>query len=591
MKKLAKGFIMLLMNQRFFTKIFVSILIVSFAGVFSLVLIYQNYFQKIFMENEMDRVQKSINQAALNLDNQLNRTVQNLYFFYYLNNGEKFIEEEDTANIKQSLEAFRTQYSSEIESAFFIIRDNMTGEETLIYDNNLEKVDDIHYNNHEWYRHFRNKSTELWTKPTRDHLFYQDRSFRTEYLTLGKYGINNRDGMLVIRLNEKLFNDAFRLLAGKDLLIELRDSSGQVVYSSFTSGVNANRDTYVKMVSKLKYSGFEVQAYINKQWIIHKVQGILGIQPLVIVVILLITLLISLVLSFTLVRPIKKLLTLMKKVEIGDLNVRFSSKYTDEIGILGLNFNKMLLNLSALIERVYVVEMEKVNAEMKQKDATLLALQSQINPHFLYNTLEIINCQAILSDVASISRMSKAMADFYRYTIDNPSTEVKLETEIEHVRTYLEIQQERYPDIELDLDGIEPYLQYPIVKLTLQPIVENAFNHAFVGDRDYYLKIYGTDAGAEAYAILIEDNGQGMEEQLLNKMNRLFWNNKVEEPDGEDDHIPQKGNGIGLNNVHQRIRLRYGEGYGLSFQESWTGGVTVRVTLPKEGIRDENIDR
>ncbi|MBT2288043.1 hypothetical protein J7E73_02650 [Paenibacillus albidus] len=335
MKKLAKGFMMLLMNQRFFTKIFVSILIVSFAGVFSLVLIYQNYFQKIFMENEMDRVQKSINQAALNLDNQLNRTVQNLYFFYYLNNGEQFIEEEETVNIKQSLEAFRTQYSGEIESAFFILRDNVTGEETLIYDNNLEKVAYINYSNHEWYKHFRNQSTELWTKPTKDHLFYQDRSFKTEYLTLGKYGINNRDGMLVLRLNEKLFNDAFRLLAGKDLRIELRDSSGQVVYSSFTSGVNANRDTYVKMVSKLNYSGFEVQAYINKQSIIHKVQGILGIQPLVIVVILLVTLLISLVLSFTLVRPIKKLLKLMKKVEIGDLNVRFSSKYTDEIGILG----------------------------------------------------------------------------------------------------------------------------------------------------------------------------------------------------------------------------------------------------------------
>lgn len=589
MEWLIRSLVNPIMNRKFFTKIFVSISIVSFVGVFSLVYIYQHNFEKILTENEMERVQRSINQAGLNLDNQLNRVVQNVYyFFYYSDNGSELIEATDRSRIEKALEAYRTQYSSELESVFFMIKEsNEGGAETLIYDQNLDRVPDIDYRSQAWYRYFLNKETDLWSKPTKEHLFYQDRSYSTIYLTLGKYDAEGRDGILVVRLNGKLFSDAFRLLAASDLLIELKDAGGHIVYSSFPTDTSANRSVYLKMDSKLSYSGFEVQAYINQQAISDKVRKIQNVQPLVIALILLFTLLISFVLSLTLVQPIKKLLQLMKKVEIGDLDVRFTSKYTDEIGLLGRNFNKMLANLSGMIDKVYVVEMEKIHAEMKQKDATLLAMQNQINPHFLYNTLEVINCQAILNDVPAISRMSKAMADFFRYTIDNPKAEVELRVEIDHVRTYLEIQQERYPDIEIDLDELEPYNSYPIIKLTLQPIVENAFHYAFIGERDYYLKIYAGDIGEEAYALYIEDNGQGMDESAMAAMNELFALEFSELPENDDS----RKRGIGLLNVHHRIRLRYGAPFGLSLEESMTGGVTVRVWLPKEGKDSEDSGR
>ncbi|MFD0717478.1 sensor histidine kinase [Paenibacillus sp. GCM10027626] len=586
---MGKAIMTWLMNRKLFVKIFVSICIVSFTGLFFLAAAYQQYTQRIFTASETDRVQRSINQAGLNLDNQLNRIVSNIfYFFYYTDMGAELLETKDREKAKAALAAFRLQYSSELDSALFIVRDESTGSEILLYDSGLDPVTGINYREQSWYKKFSSKQTTLWSEPTDQLMFYQDRSLHTIYLTLGKYDVGGKSGMLVVRLNGKMFSDAFRLLATENLSIELKDSAGRAVYTSFPEVPEAGRAHYLETNSQLGYSGFRVQAYISSAAIKNEVRKIQSVQPYVIVLILLITLLISFVLSYTLVRPIRKLVQLMKRVEMGDLDVRFTGKYSDEIGLLGRNFNKMLATLSDMIDTVYKVQSEKFQAEMKQKDATLLAMQNQINPHFLYNTLEVINCQAILNEVPSISRMSKALADFFRYPVDNKRAEVTLRIELSHVETYLQIQQERYPDIELDLDGLEPFYHYPIVKLTLQPIVENAFLYAFTGERDYYLKIYAEDCGSGAYAVYIEDNGQGMPEADMDELNKLL---AAELEPKEQEAAAGIRRGIGLLNVHHRIRLRYGNGYGLHVEESMAGGVTVRIILPKEGDTDADISR
>jgi len=578
-----------LMNRKLFDKIFVSICIVSFTGLFFLAVAYQQYTQRIFTASETNRVQRSINQAGLNLDNQLNRIVSNIfYFFYYTDMGKELLETKDREKAKEALAAFRLQYSSELDSAFFIVRDeSLGGSEILLYDSGLDPVTGINYREQSWYKKLISKQTTLWSEPTDDLMFYQDRSLHTIYLTLGKYDVGGKSGMLVIRLNGKMFSDAFRLLATENLSIELNDSAGRAVYTSFPKVPQAERAHYLETNSQLSYSGFRVQAYISSAAIKNEVRKIQSVQPYVIVLILAITLFISFVLSYTLVRPIRKLVQLMKRVEMGDLDVRFTGKYNDEIGLLGRNFNKMLANLSDMIDTVYKVQSEKFQVELKQKDATLLAMQNQINPHFLYNTLEVINCQAILNEVPSISRMSKALADFFRYPVDNKRAEVSLRIELSHVETYLQIQQERYPDIELDLDGLEPFYHYPIVKLTLQPIVENAFLYAFTGERDYYLKIYAEDCGSGSYAIYIEDNGQGMSESSMDELNKLI----AAELEPKEQAADDTRRGIGLLNVHHRIRLRYGNSYGLHVEESMAGGVTVRIMLPKEGDTDADIGR
>lgn len=575
------------MNRSFFTKVFISICIVSLIGMFGIAAIYQYYFKNVLIENEMDRVRRSINQATLNLDNQLMRIINDMYYYFdYSDSGLDLLNVNvvddavtlDMLNAKKSLEAFRLRYSGDLESIFFFRKDR-DGRERFIYDSGFSLIEDIDYQTHQWYRYFKQKKNILWTHPSTEHLFYQDRSLRTVYLTMGKYNVDGRDGIIVARLNEKMFSDAFRLLANSDLYIELQNKKGERIYSSFPPIPDHQDGNWMEMMTELESTDFKVKAHVNKQAIIDQVDKIGTFSIVAFVFALICTLIISAILSLTLVRPIKKLLILMKKVEAGNFEVRFPNKYSDEIGILGLGFNKMISKVSDLIQQVYVVRMQKMESELRQKEAVILAMQNQINPHFLYNTLEVINSHAIVNDVPSISRMSKALADFFRYSNDKQQTEVPLSEEILHVQTYLKIQEERYPQIEVDV-GIPAFLmRHPIIKLTLQPIIENAYDHAFNGDRDYFLRIYGEDINESVYALYIEDNGEGIEEERIQQMNELF---NAPENDDIYEKWNKENHGIGLLNVHFRMRLRYGEPFGLHVLESTFGGVIVRVLLPKQ---------
>lgn len=566
------------MNRRFFTKIFFSICIVTLTGIFGLGYYYQEYYQSVLTKNEMNSLQRSINQANLNFDNQFKRIISDInYFFYYSHNGVDFLKKNNKQEIQETLEAFRLQYSDQVESAFFLVKDyHNNGKETLYFDQKLDIIKDINYHKQTWYKNFINKKSVQLLKPSTEHLFYQDRSLKTIYLTLTQYDLQGLDVIFVVRLNEKLFSDYYRLLATSSTSIKLTDSDDNVIYTSFPNLGNNNK--YIKMNFALNYSGFKVKTIINEQSIANQVKKITNINGYIILLIIFLTLLISFLLSMTLVLPIKKFLKLMKKVETGDLSVRFTSKYNDEIGMLGKSFNNMIANLSTLIDKVYVAEMEKIKFEVKQKEARILALQNQINPHFLYNTLEVINCQAIIHDVPSISHMTEALAEFFRYPVKDINIEVSLQMELEYVNTYLKIQQERYPDIEIVIDNMEAFYNLPIVKLTLQPIVENAYKHAFSGSREYFLRIYG-EIFHDSYSIYVEDNGEGLHKNQIDQLNNLFM---MDDSIFSLDTIDKKV-GIGLFNVHQRIRLKYGSIYGLQIEESIYGGTLVCINLPLEG--------
>lgn len=272
---------------------------------------------------------------------------------------------------------------------------------------------EIDYQEQSWYQNFERKiARSTWTRPSTQHLFYQDRSQSSVWLTMGKYDVENRDGIFVMRLNAKIFSDAFLRLANANLMIEVQDTNGELIYSSDPSASFSNSTNWLNTTSELENADFIIRAHINKQAIIDKVNGIQSIRIAILVIVLIITFLMSVILSLTLVRPVKTMLNLMGRVEVGDFEVRFPIKYSDEISRLGEGFNKMIANVSDLIKEVYVIRLQKMESELRQKEATILAMQSQINPHFLYNTLETINCHAIVSNVPSISHMTEALADF-----------------------------------------------------------------------------------------------------------------------------------------------------------------------------------
>jgi len=216
-----------------------------------------------------------------------------------------------------------------------------------------------------------------------------------------------------------------------------------------------------------------------------------------------------------------------------------------------------------------------------KKHAEYLALQNQINPHFLYNTLEGIRSEALIEGVESVAEMTEALATFFRYTISDVEKLVTLEDELGNVKNYYTIQQFRFGDrleldIELDAESQKELFKIKIPKLTLQPIVENSIFHGVerkMGKGCLRIKVIAT---SRRVIITISDNGLGIEEQLLIKLNKRLRGTTLEYM--KDDYN-QKG-GIALINVNNRIKLIFGDEYGVYVYSKINAGTDVEITLP-----------
>lgn len=221
---------------------------------------------------------------------------------------------------------------------------------------------------------------------------------------------------------------------------------------------------------------------------------------------------------------------------------------------------------------------------VSKKQAEYLALQNQINPHFLYNTLEGIRSEALIAGVDSIAEMTEALATFFRYTISQVNHLVTLEDELANIENYYYIQQFRFGDklalsIEYDHDDEMhqlDILKYRLPKLTLQPIVENSIYHGIerkIGKGHLKIKISLSD---ERLRIRVSDDGLGMEEEKLQEVNeklRSISGDEMTEPAG-------KKGGIAIVNVNNRIRLLFGEEYGISVYSNVGAGTDVVIDLP-----------
>ena len=235
----------------------------------------------------------------------------------------------------------------------------------------------------------------------------------------------------------------------------------------------------------------------------------------------------------------------------------------------------MVSRLSDMIEQVYDTELHNQKTQLELQDiqlerqrAEFQALQLQINPHFLYNTLETINCYAIVQESDEISDMVEAMAFMLRYSIQTNLEEITIANELNHVRHYMMILKHRIGrDFEIEVATPPELLLEKMVRLSLQPIVENIFQHAFPEGIEvwHYIRI-DTRIEQDNLLVIVEDNGAGIaDHKLLKLRKRLEENRLVDDDDGM--HVRRKG-GIGIVNVHRRIQMVYGEEYGITVYSS-----------------------
>jgi len=262
-------------------------------------------------------------------------------------------------------------------------------------------------------------------------------------------------------------------------------------------------------------------------------------------------------------RPIRELYAATGKIAEGDFGVRASANSHDEIEVLAHGFNNMAGNMQTLVSKIK-------EDEQKMRKADLRLLQEQINPHFLYNTLDTIVWLIEGNETEQAVDMVVTLSDFFRLVLSKGKEFISIRQEEQHIRSYLEIQGMRYRDILEYGFKIDPELYgYQILKLTIQPLVENALYHGIKYKRAKgNINISGQKNG-DIIRLVVRDNGAGMDQDELEQLRK-----EIQRPCKETEK------GFGLANVNERIHMYFGMNYGMTIDSEKGSGTSVEITIP-----------
>jgi two-component system sensor histidine kinase YesM len=274
------------------------------------------------------------------------------------------------------------------------------------------------------------------------------------------------------------------------------------------------------------------------------------------------------IISASIYVPIKKLHDVTTTITGEDLQALVTTNNVDEITELGISFNLMIAQIRDLLN-AKMLEQENL------KKAELRTLQAQINPHFLYNTLDTIVWMAESNKPDQVIEIVHALSSFFRIALSKGKDWISLRQELEHVQSYLTIQKKRYRDIlDYKVEVDESLLDSTILKLTLQPLVENALYHGIKTKRTGGEIIISARRGEQGRVVLeVRDDGVGFTPYKLAQIREML--------SGEKDEIKMKEGGFGLENVNKRIKLYYGTQYGISIDSHYRGGTEVTITIPE----------
>ncbi|NOU71889.1 HAMP domain-containing protein [Paenibacillus sp. LMG 31458] len=389
------------------------------------------------------------------------------------------------------------------------------------------------------------------------------------------------EGIFLVDLNLSVINEICNHInLGKRGYVFIVDKDGSIVYHPQQKLINSNLKT--EMIDKVKQSssGSFITGEGNKKRIYTiqethfgwKIVGVAYASELIAnqyqinlsyflwtILALVIALYLSFFISRHLSRPIKMLQSNMKQVEKGDFSIRSEFRSKNEIGQLSHTFNIMVGRIRDLMNQIIQNEESKRKSEMK-------LLEAQINPHFLYNTLDSIIWMAERKKHDEVVLMTSSLAKLFRSIINKNNETVPVRVEIEHITNYLLIQTMRYKDkLDFQIDVDPSILEVHIPKIILQPIVENAIYHGIKNKLESGLVKITGKADGDTIVFVVADDGVGMEQEKLDQILKL-----------KEGII----RGIGVSNVNERIKL-FGNEFGLTFESEKWEGTKVTIVLPK----------
>lgn len=388
-------------------------------------------------------------------------------------------------------------------------------------------------------------------------------------------------GYLVLDVDKHIIRNKIETISNDKKNIMIVDGEGALIYKSTDSWIDLDKVQQYQGTGTVIYKqgqDTELLSYYtspNTGWTMIEMvplasllEDTVNVRNYIILiggVCLLLAVILFTALAFRITNPIGELRNLMKKVVLGDLDVSIPIRSRDEIGQLSQSFNLMVSKLSDLGYRLY-------ESEIREKNAQISALQSQINPHFLYNTLGSISMFAEIQGNREVVKMTNNLGKLLRYSINSHKSQVLLNMELEHVMGYMAIQQIRFEDkIQFRVD-IEPeLLGYSVIRFILQPIVENSIVHGIEKGSGYGTITLSGKKQEDTMVIIIQDDGAGMSESRLQQVLQKQFDFAASE-EGTGGH--------GLMNVHRRIVLRYGNQFGMKIESILHRGTMIILTLP-----------
>lgn len=589
-------------NTRFKTKLLFSyVLLITIPLTISSILIYRQF--KIYLsESSSTMISQRLNQETNNI-NQTLSSIENIGF--QLSSDASLTSYLNEHHIPTSNDSYNT-LTNKIFPMFRWFKNtnhNISKINILTLNDSISEIDSfIHtsrFENEIWFNEVRKKTSlglPYWEKhheqrayrkvdtlnPATTPIFSMFCTINPIYKTSASY--------LELEVNPNLlFNSLNISPVGKSGYLAVLDSMGNIVsgrntplLKSLINNIDFNR---MPKVSKGQYSyTFDENDYfINFQEVSRLGVYVVSVVPTIetkelfntsmrnYIIIILITFLLLLMLAYYfgyfLTKKIKKLSSAFKLFQNGKFGTRIKVNGSDELDKLSSDFNKMAFNIQDLINKVY-------KAEIAQKNSELSALQAQIKPHFIYNTLESLKMTAELHDEEEISDGLTALGNLIRQNIHTGNHLIKVDCELENLIDYIKIQNLiRNNTIKVEFDIQDEIHPAAILNLVLQPIVENCILHGFRKSQDYLeISIRGEKAD-DSIIFKIQDNGKGIETNELEKLN-----NKLES--SVNDMSDSSSKGIGLINVQRRIKLYFGTGYGINIKSIYDESTTIIIKIP-----------
>lgn len=540
-------------------------LVLMLSGIAPLVIvgIFTIYsFHNMLADREYESLEVSLNQTCDTIDKQVEIYANLLNYFVFDQDLQKVLENEQT----QSYQAYH-EYVNVVDPILNTPQFYHDGIKQLtIYAENILIPHDVTLapletlSSEPWFKDMQNSDSEMLVYPNEDY---------SEILFMRKFpGYSDTTAYLGMYCDMHSFTEPLNYFKKEGTVILLTNEHDKILFS--LNGLSdtlkfTDNDIYIK--KKIENLPLYAYIYIEKDMNISGFHAILSKSTIVVTICMLIIFVISRYMSYIMVKRLEALTTCIKEVDYENMEINIYDDSQDEVGVLIRSSHTMLQDVKRLISEVY-------QSKIIQQELEMIALQAQINPHFLYNTLSLINWKALSAGEDDISKVTLALSDYYRTTLNKGKNLITVGGEITNIKSYLEIQLMMHDyDFEVEYQ-IDPELSsYWMPKLTLQPLIENCLEHGLdIKETGEKRIIISCIQDQNDIIWTVEDTGVGMDQETVANMTTF------------------NATGYGVKNVNDRLALLCGENYALHIESTINVGTKIEIHIPKKISEEMNTE-